>query len=199
MRTKKGFTLIELLVVIAIIAILAAILFPVFAKAREKARQTACLSNGKQISLAMTMYMADYDQIIGTWFGTVPQFDQVKTLTPYIKNTQVWLCPSGPYRDIPAMAGTCRPNHTIYAFDVALLGMPETIVKNPGSCILMAESDRACNYILSCDGCHGYSDTIATIGTFHNGGCTAGFVDGHSKWYKKEAFDNKSLWQITRG
>lgn len=64
MKERKGFTLIELLVVIAIIAILAAILFPVFAKAREKARQTSCVSNGKQISLAMTMYMADYDQMV---------------------------------------------------------------------------------------------------------------------------------------
>ncbi len=59
---KRGFTLIELLVVIAIIAILAAILFPVFAQAREKARQTTCLSNGKQIGLAMMMYVNDYDE-----------------------------------------------------------------------------------------------------------------------------------------
>src|SRR3989442_716208 len=58
---KTGFTLIELLVVIAIIAILAAILFPVFAQAREKARQTACLSNMKQLSLALEMYRTDYD------------------------------------------------------------------------------------------------------------------------------------------
>lgn len=59
---RKGFTLIELLVVIAIIAILAAILFPVFAKAREKARQASCLSNIKQLSLGVVMYTEDYDQ-----------------------------------------------------------------------------------------------------------------------------------------
>jgi prepilin-type N-terminal cleavage/methylation domain-containing protein len=59
---RKGFTLIELLVVIAIIAILAAILFPVFAKAREKARQTSCLSNEKEIALAILMYTQDYDE-----------------------------------------------------------------------------------------------------------------------------------------
>ena len=59
---KKGFTLIELLVVIAIIAILAAILFPVFAQAREKARQTSCLSNMKQLGTATQLYMDDYDE-----------------------------------------------------------------------------------------------------------------------------------------
>src|SRR5512135_2806692 len=77
-RAKRiGFTLIELLVVIAIIAILAAILFPVFAQAREKARQTSCLSNTKQIALAMLMYSQDYDELLplgstqgenGTWY-----------------------------------------------------------------------------------------------------------------------------------
>ena len=61
---RKGFTLIELLVVIAIIAILAAILFPVFARARERARQSTCLSNCKQIAMGLTMYAQDYDEII---------------------------------------------------------------------------------------------------------------------------------------
>ncbi|MBC7807537.1 MAG: prepilin-type N-terminal cleavage/methylation domain-containing protein, partial [Akkermansiaceae bacterium] len=65
-RVKSGFTLIELLVVIAIIAILAAILFPVFAQAREKARQISCLSNQKQIGIAMMMYVQDYDETYPT-------------------------------------------------------------------------------------------------------------------------------------
>ena len=65
---RRGFTLIELLVVIAIIAILAAILFPVFARAREKARQTSCLSNIKQITLGALMYLSDYDEV---FFGHI--------------------------------------------------------------------------------------------------------------------------------
>jgi prepilin-type N-terminal cleavage/methylation domain-containing protein/prepilin-type processing-associated H-X9-DG protein len=141
MRSKRGFTLIELLVVIAIIAILAAILFPVFAQAREKARQASCISNLKQIGLAAMMYGQDYDEEapmgtypgprnwevnpdvnpyppnnqcldnLGTWVGFNPGDggpnytgcayggEFYRTLMrvqmgPYIKNNQVWFCPS---------------------------------------------------------------------------------------------------------
>ena len=94
MKRNKGFTLIELLVVIAIIAILAAILFPVFAQARESARMTSCLSNCKQFALAQLMYAQDYDETIVPWrnsFRSDPLDYQVATswcanLQPYIKN-----------------------------------------------------------------------------------------------------------------
>lgn len=96
-RKPRGFTLIELLVVIAIIAILAAILFPVFAQAREKARQAACSSNVKQIGLGVMMYAQDYDEKLpilgvlaegrGRWMWQV---------NPYIKNRQVFTCPHTP-------------------------------------------------------------------------------------------------------
>ena len=97
-RQRFGFTLIELLVVIAIIAILAAVLFPVFSKAREKARQTTCASNLKQIGLALSEYVQDYDEYWpafnsgpGPWQGAV---------MPYVKSTSVFLCPSN-YKSQP--------------------------------------------------------------------------------------------------
>ncbi|CCW35040.1 prepilin-type N-terminal cleavage/methylation domain-containing protein [Chthonomonas calidirosea] len=108
---RKGFTLIELLVVIAIIAILAAILFPVFARARESARTNSCLSNEKQIGLAFLMYAQDYDETLpSTPFGSCPTcwpwkawpgspgagWDSVfyTPIQPYIKNVQLLQCPS---------------------------------------------------------------------------------------------------------
>ncbi len=112
---RRAFTLIELLVVIAIIAILAAILFPVFAQAREKARQTACISNGRQIGIGLTMYLQDYDEAFppadyGAAVTTAPftQFAWYSgaggavyyppccfdLLQPYEKNLQIHKCPS---------------------------------------------------------------------------------------------------------
>jgi len=91
---SHGFTLIELLVVIAIIAILAAILFPVFAQARDKARGATCLSNMKQIGTATTMYMQDYDGAYPlAWYGK-PQYGFDCVLQPYLKSIQVFECPS---------------------------------------------------------------------------------------------------------
>src|SRR5581483_8691984 len=95
---KYGFTLIELLVVIAIIAILAAILFPVFAQAREKARATTCLSNMKQVMLGELMYAQDYDESHSWTWGWDPTWvPWHQQINPYIKNQQLWKCPSDPW------------------------------------------------------------------------------------------------------
>jgi prepilin-type N-terminal cleavage/methylation domain-containing protein/prepilin-type processing-associated H-X9-DG protein len=125
---RRGFTLIELLVVIAIIAILAAILFPVFARAREAARATSCRSNLKQVGTAFNMYTADYDQNMPNsqplpttgdcnvettrthYGGTV-----ANSLQPYVKNTQLFTCPSDSQKasniNTPAL---CGPNTQPY-------------------------------------------------------------------------------------
>lgn len=114
-RTRQGFTLIELLVVIAIIAILAAILFPVFAQAREKARQTSCLSNAKQLANGTMMYVQDYDE-------TMPRFRTIVAIEdnavpsqrnrglgfvqPYIKNWETYKCPN--LEDSKGGPGACN-------------------------------------------------------------------------------------------
>jgi prepilin-type N-terminal cleavage/methylation domain-containing protein/prepilin-type processing-associated H-X9-DG protein len=122
---QKAFTLIELLVVIAIIAILAAILFPVFAQAREKARQTACLSNVKQIGTGAYMYAQDYDEVLprnayadpprvmeGNHFVDCSSPRWMDVIQPYIKNTQLFNCPSDPFSPISGTLVTGQ-SHTL--------------------------------------------------------------------------------------
>src|SRR5579871_4466808 len=110
LRARFGFTLIELLVVIAIIAILAAILFPVFAAAREKARQTACLSNLKQVGLAAQMYAQDYDEnFVHTELGGDVSDANERywgdMLQPYLTSWQVLVCPSAAGKPLQFKAG----------------------------------------------------------------------------------------------
>jgi prepilin-type N-terminal cleavage/methylation domain-containing protein/prepilin-type processing-associated H-X9-DG protein len=100
-RLQHGFTLIELLVVIAIISILAAILFPVFARARENARRTSCMSNMKQIGLGLLQYTQDYDETYpqAYWYkndadGTGGYFQWTAATLPYTKSAQLFVCPS---------------------------------------------------------------------------------------------------------
>ncbi|MBC8136787.1 MAG: prepilin-type N-terminal cleavage/methylation domain-containing protein [Fibrella sp.] len=148
---SRGFTLIELLVVIAIIAILAAILFPVFASAREKARQTSCLSNLKQNGTSLMQYVQDYDETypLAYWYDgaawhtaeyrfapagwstamSATDENYQKTYWPnsldsYVKSWEIYSCPSSPQDDTktPIPVSTVKPGKSVYGFTVAYNG-----------------------------------------------------------------------------
>ena len=127
---KRAFTLIELLVVIAIIAILAAILFPVFARARENARRSSCSSNVKQMMLGVMQYTQDYDERLPmSWTPVNSSGDRViwsQSIQPYVKSVQLFVCPSDSATDIsgwptsPAPTGYVNPFHCSYIANVKL-------------------------------------------------------------------------------
>lgn len=139
---RKGFTLIELLVVIAIIAILAAILFPVFAKAREKARQSSCLSNVKQIALALLQYSQDFDERLPMLYTLPPnsadRVGLIQVTQPYTKSYQVHDCPSA-----DAKSNTSYLGNASYGYNVQLLGGGWATglgsIQRPAECVLLAD------------------------------------------------------------
>ena len=134
--TRRGFALTELLVVIAI---LAAILFPVFAKAREKARQSSCLSNIKQLRVSVLMYVEDCD---GRFVDTTSTYRWYMPLYPNVHNSQIFRCPS----DSRLSAGT-NYGSNFYKFGYLDSDHPRHYsvmladVKTPAQCILIADAD----------------------------------------------------------
>jgi prepilin-type N-terminal cleavage/methylation domain-containing protein/prepilin-type processing-associated H-X9-DG protein len=114
MKKISGFTLIELLVVIAIISLLAAFLFPAFSRARENARRSSCSSNLKQIGLGMMQYTRDFDDRLPRNDTTINVDTWVDTLQPYIKNDQVFVCPSD---DAPHVQAQGSGRETSYAIN----------------------------------------------------------------------------------
>ena len=209
---KRGFTLIELLVVIAIIAILAAILFPVFAKAREKARQSSCLSNMKQIGLGALQYAQDYDEIMlsGSGYQGNDQNWQLK-VDPYIKNKQVLVCPSLNFAN-PQSYGGAGPfgTMTVY-FSYGNMWRGGTKMTNVGFPAQTALTNDGCHPAV--DGrrgadpkrCTGF-DACNTANQPqpddfpHNQGSNVTFWDGHSKWVSWNALraaapDANTIWR----
>ena len=200
---RSGFTLIELLVVIAIIAILAAILFPVFARAREKARQTSCLSNMKQLALGVMMYTQDYDELL-PYGSSVPinlHYCLWEGVQPYVKNLQLYVCPSDSLQS--CLSGGAPPSGTnwgaewatwrlSYGYNYSLEGRSIGMAQYPAETAVLAEQkERPYFYqqgaALPNGGIGiGYTSAPQRLDNRHNGGMNIGFLDGHAKWVKAE-------------
>jgi prepilin-type N-terminal cleavage/methylation domain-containing protein/prepilin-type processing-associated H-X9-DG protein len=195
LRRKTGFTLIELLVVIAIIAILAAILFPVFARARENARKSTCQSNLKQIGLALRQYTQDYDERIPRGSGylapaniAAAQAEWWYQLDPYIKNKDIWKCPSASTTGFQsadtrlAYNATTQPWTIHYGRNLFLDRTSEAMITTPSSLVALVDDDVS-NY------CRAYCNTRTGLYSWsrnrHLDGFNTLFLDGHVKWYNQ--------------
>jgi len=209
----RGFTLIELLVVIAIIAILAAILFPVFARAREKARGSSCLSNLRQIGTALMSYAQDFDEHFPRTYswspGYVYRYWWADLIQPYIRNYQVFVCPSGSwayyyYRDTryniypyPLQCSYAMPDMRVDLYGRAIYPVPgSTLSSIQDSAGTIAVVDSLHWEIAAGAPPLGPADDysnfrlldLTDLGAYprvakrHNDGFNVCFADGHVKW-----------------
>jgi prepilin-type N-terminal cleavage/methylation domain-containing protein len=206
---RRGFTLIELLVVIAIIAILAAILFPVFARAREKARQTSCLSNLKQLGMGFMMYTQDYDECTPVAYSGINWWDGSwrARIYPYVSNYQIFACPS--MSSLP-----CPPNGTgCYGINAYIGEAPPGYVSlaaitAPAETFALGENNDG-DWVIEpiSDGTYGTpplpgpwdptTGWVAANPPHHNGGDNFAYVDGHAKWLTvSKAHENNCYYWI---
>jgi len=182
---KRGFTLIELLVVIAIIAILAAILFPVFARAREKARQSSCLSNVKQLMIAFQMYCQDFDERTPLLLYGPDEICWTYTFEPYMKNEEILTCPSEPDIEVcyaqPYQWGYYHM-YTRSATSSYGGSVPLAKLKHPAELCAFGETaqNAKSSGAFNTTGQYGYARWAPDR---HNEGMNCGLVDGHAKWY----------------
>jgi prepilin-type N-terminal cleavage/methylation domain-containing protein len=219
LATRRGFTLIELLVVIAIIAILAAILFPVFAQAREKARTTACMNNMKQLGTGIKMYMDNYDDTYpisgcvgqkNAWIYSKDHFviDVTQgSIFPYVKAKGAYLCPSD--GDEKGQEDKNSPTFLSYSMNQNLMNtggvgdagpMTESEVPEPSDTILLLEeSNKSVGGGGLNDGCYYPANSNDFVAERHNKGGMFVMGDTHAKWYLANDTLNKVGNKIVKG
>lgn len=186
---RRAFTLIELLIVIAIIALLAAILFPVYGRVRENARRSSCQSNQKQVGLSIKQYLQDNDEKFPLSAVSSAPYGWADAIQPYLKNTQVLHCPSDPAATNPSPSGY---GYSSYFYNFLLSGVTESKVVY-SSCTIMNGDGKigssgdigTARYAL--DGGTGV-DQLADLSNAHPQrhleGANYAFSDGHVKWLK---------------
>jgi prepilin-type N-terminal cleavage/methylation domain-containing protein/prepilin-type processing-associated H-X9-DG protein len=224
MAKRRGFTLIELLVVIAIIAILAAILFPVFSRAREQARKAACTSNMKQMGLALRMYMTDWDETApplpcGCWWEPGKPNCFFVSLQPYIKNWDIYTCPSigKVTRTVPCNNQLTLMGVTLtYGFNLMLRLWPrDTDWPKPAEAVAIADTGSfgsTGNFEESgfCGNCDLNPNAVANADETwpnncpwrliwrarhrHNDGLNITYFDGHVKWQRIDQLVDRKYW-----
>lgn len=199
---KKGFTLIELLVVIAIIAILAAILFPVFGKARENARKATCQSNLKQISMSLLMYAQDYDECFPyayapwsfTWYRTMASLLQGGSISQW--NIPIYQCPSdAQYQktDAGGQPGTACVSYAISNFGAS---KPATLVliTAPAEAFLVGDMGHQASGAIQGSAFAPWGSGYANFGYRHSEGANVAFCDGHVKWMRTPLPSSGNMW-----
>ncbi|MCC7491215.1 MAG: DUF1559 domain-containing protein [Fimbriimonadaceae bacterium] len=199
---RRAFTLIELLVVIAIIAILAAILFPVFAKAREKARQSSCMSNLKQLGLAGMQYTQDYDEKLPTgyrgpsWCTADGSWRQLQMA--YIKNQQIYVCPSEPNAGTTCAAGSVLERLGTYGASAfwAESGITAlTAFEEPANTFYLGENGDG-DWVVEPEvgACTSSWAAPGTVVYRHSEGANWNYLDGHAKWTQRQNTHTNDCW-----
>jgi prepilin-type N-terminal cleavage/methylation domain-containing protein/prepilin-type processing-associated H-X9-DG protein len=198
-RTRHGFTLIELLVVIAIIAILAAILFPVFARARENARRSSCQSNLKQIGLGIMQYKQDYDEKFpdqgGVSSADPNNFGWAYAVQPYVKSEQLFQCPSD---SVGTATGATIQERAVgtftdYWYNFNLGQQSDASVAYPSNTVMNGDgSGGPASYNVSRVPSNASS-------TRHLEGANYAFADGHVKWFRPEAIKPGNTTSLCNG
>lgn len=192
-RMRNGFTLIELLVVIAIIAILAAILFPAFARARENARRASCQSNLKQLGLGMMQYNQDYDEKLPLYYNGATGLGWGHVIDPYLKSDQLFKCPSS--ADVLSESDYAYNLWLGYSNAIPAGPLSISVLTQPSVTVMMMDMLPGLKRAWSAgDGFGDCSSTSTCVpGTYaklaagadrHLGGGNFVFTDGHVKWYK---------------